>query len=335
MAIQSNESIPLTSRDILTVAIEGGLMLIISSVAIMGNLLICFVTFTNPRFHTVSNVFVVSLAICYIFAAFLVLPTTAGTLLAGRWPFGQVLCDIQGFTFSNFIWVSLLTLTSMAASRYFKVTHMAFYNKVFNLDRSIGMIIILWVLTAALLVAQITFGRAIFRFSAEKLICYMSSSKENNQHENITNSVITMVLYTILLIVSVIAWHATRRQGSYSHSSPQLERTNTKTEIEFKILLEERRTNQVLLAMIVEVLLLWLAAIIIKLLELSTQSSSFPHQVHLATTFLWCFVPALHPFTYGILSKAFARRAIRIFHRLPRSSIRRNKVHAEQAEESV
>lgn len=309
-------------------------MLIISSVAIMGNLLICFLTFINPRLHTVSNVSVVSLAICYMFAACLVLPTTAGSLLAGRWPFGQVLCDIQGFTFLNFIWVSLLTLTSMAASRYFKFTHVAFYKRGFTLDRSIGMIMVVWVLAAALLVAQIAFGSAIFRFSSEKSVCYMSSSNEN-QRENITNSVITMVLYTMLLIMSVNAWYSIRRQDTYNYSSPQLERTNTKTEIEFKTLLEERRTNQVLLAMVVEVLLLWLAAIIIQLLELSTQSASFSRHVHLATTFLWSIVPALHPITYGILSKPFAREAIRILPRLPRSSLRRNKVHAEQAEQAV
>ena len=300
-------------------------MLIISFAAFMGNSLMCFVMFKKPRFHTASNVFVVSLAICYMFAACLVMPFTAGTLVAGRWPFGRVLCDIQGFTFLNLIWVSLLTLTIMAASRYFKVTNLSFYNKWFTLDRSIGMIMIFWVLAAAVLVVQITFGTATFQLSPEKSICYMPS-RSKNQTENIINTVITLLLYTMLTIISIIAWSAIRRHGN--HSPFNLERTQSKSAIELKTVAEERRTYRVLLAMITETLLIWLPAIIIETLEFAVESVSLPRQVHVASTFLWFTVSALHPITYGISYKPFAKEVVQV---LPRSSLRRNKVHAEQA----
>lgn len=73
-----------------------------------------------------------SLAICYLFSACLVMPFTAGALIKGRWPFGCVSCDIQGFVFLTLTWVSLQTLTILAASRCFRVSNLSFYNRWFS-----------------------------------------------------------------------------------------------------------------------------------------------------------------------------------------------------------
>ncbi|KAJ7389158.1 Melatonin- receptor [Desmophyllum pertusum] len=164
MENRSDNSMILNSRDTFTVAIEGGLILLINFAAFTGNLLMCYVMYKKQRFHTTANAFLVSLAMCYMFTACLVMPFTVGSLVAGKWPFGQVLCDIHGFVFLTLPWVSLLTLTIMAASRYSKVARLAFHNKWFSLNRSIGMIITIWLLVVVVLIVPITFGSATFQF---------------------------------------------------------------------------------------------------------------------------------------------------------------------------
>ena len=325
MENRTDESMILNSRDKLIVAIEGGLILLINFSALTGNLLMCFIMFKKPRFHTTTNAFIVSLAMCYMFASCLVMPFTAGSLMAGKWSFGQVSCDIQGFVFHIFTWVSLQTLTILAASRYFKVARLPFYNKLFSVNGSIGIIMSIWALVVVVLIVPITFGTATFQFYPERSICSMPLSREN-QNENIINTVITLALFTTLPIISIIAWCAIRRHEAFIFTCLEFERSQRRSEIDLKAIAEERKTNKILLALITEVILLWLPAIIVKMLEFPIQSVSSPRQVQLASTFLWFAVPVLHPVTYGILCRPFAKEVIRV---LPRSSLRRNKVHAE------
>ena len=327
MENRSDNSMILNSRDTFTVAIEGGLILLINFAAFTGNLLMCYVMYKKQRFHTTANAFLVSLAMCYMFTACLVMPFTVGSLVAGKWPFGQVLCDIHGFVFLTLPRVSLLTLTIMAASRYSKVARLAFHNKWFSLNRSIGMIITIWLLVVVVLIVPITFGSATFQFSPERSICSMSSRRES-QTINITNTVITLGLYITLAIISIIARCAIRRHDASIRLSFQFERSQGRCEIDMKVIAEERKQGQVLLALITEVMLLWLPAVIIKLLEFPILSVSLPRQIHLASTFLWFSVPVLHPITYGVLYRPFAKEVIRV---LPKSRLLQNKVHAEHA----
>lgn len=303
-------------------------MLLMNFIALTGNFVMCFVIFNKPRFHTTTNLFIVCLAMCYLFAACLLMPFTAGALMAGKWPFGRVSCDIQGFVFLTFTWVTLQTLTILAASRCFRVTSLPFYNKWLSLNRSFGMIITIWVLVVVMLIIPMTFGAATFEFHSQRSLCSIPSGKQN-QTVNITNTAITLAFYLMLTVISLVAMCATRRYESYVSSSSLLERKQRRSEIELKAIAEERKTNHILLVLITEVLLLWLPAVIIKMLEFPTQSASSPRKIQLASTFLWFAVPVLHPTTYAVLSRPFAKEVtIRV---LPRSSLRRNKVHAEHA----
>ena len=302
-------------------------MLVMNLIAVTGNFVMCFVIFNKPRFHTTTNLFIVCLAMCYLFAACLLMPFTAGALMVGGWPFGRVSCDIQGFVFLTFTWVTLQTLTILAASRCFRVARLPFYNKWLSLNRSFGMIVTIWVLVVVVLIIPMTFGTATFEFHRQRSLCSIPSSKQN-QTVNITNTVITLAFYLMLTVVSLVAMCATRRYESFLRSSALLERRQRRSEIELKAMVEERKTNQVLLALITEVLLLWLPAIIIKMLNFPTQSVSSPRRIQLASTFLWFAVPVIHPITYAVLSRPFAKEVTRV---LPKSSLRRNKVHAEHA----
>jgi len=189
------------------------------------------------------------------------------------------------------------------------------------------MTLTIWVLVIVVLIVPMTFGTATFEFHPQRSLCSMPLSKQN-QTVNILNAVITLAFYLMLTVISMVAVCAIRRQKVHDRSSAVFERSQRKSEIELKAIAEERKTNQISLALITEVLLLWLPAIIIKMLEFPTHSESSPRQVQLTSTFLWFAVPVLHPITYAVLSRTFAKEVTRV---LPRSSLRRNKVHAEHA----
>ena len=305
----------------MTLTVEGGLMLLINFAAFTGNLLMCFVLYKKPRSHTTANTFILSLTICHVFTSCLVMPFIAGSLVAGEWTFGQTLCDIQGFLFPALTWVSLQLLTIMVVRRYLNITQLVFHNKWFSLNRSIGMIVTIWVFDVVIFLA--TLGGTMVHFSPKRsLPCTRPLSLEN-QTVNILNTVITLVFNIALLIISIMTFRAIRRHKVTFRARRRV------TLVDMRIAIEAKRTDKVLLALTMEILLIWMPIIIIKLVEFPTQPiMAIPHKTHLASTFLWFAVPVLHPVTYGALYRPFSREVLGV---VPSERLRQNKVHAEHA----
>lgn len=299
----------------------------INVAALTGNLLLCPVMFKKPRFHTAANTFIVSLSICHVFTACLVMPFSAGLVVVGEWPFGKVLCDVQGLAFLILSWISPQLLTMMSVSRCFKVTQFAIHSKCFSLNRSIGMIMAILVLDVLVLIFPITFSATPFEFSTERsLLCSLPLSYKN-RNVNITNAVITLALYMTLLITSILAWRAIKREDASIGSSLQERRRIIILRIRGNK--EKRKSDRVLLALTTEVLIFWLPLTILSMLQFPTQPvTSIPRRVHLAFTLLWFAVPVLHPVTYMAFYRPFSKEVPRD---LLGTRLRQNKVHAEQA----
>ena len=278
--------------------------------------------YNKPRFHTTTNTFMLALSVCYEFIACLVMPFAIGSLITGKWIFGQVLCDIQAFSLLSLTWISLLTLTLLTVSRYFQVIHLSLSNKWFSLNRCYAMIMIIWVVVIAGLICAEAVGIAAFRFSPNESLCSISFSKETSS-QHTTYAVVTLVFYITLPVVSLIILIAIQRHNAYVHSTSQpLQR---RSDQDIKKSAQEHKTNRILLALTIGVLVFWLPAVVIKILGFPVR---LPRQVHLVSTFFWFAVPALHPVIYGALHRPFTREVLRV---LPSSRKRQNKVHAEEA----
>ena len=298
-------------------------MLLINLAALTGNLLMCFIFYKKPRFHTTANTFILSLTICHVFSSCLVMPFIAGSLLTGEWPFGQTLCVIQGFLFHTLTWASLQLLTIMVVRRYLNITQLVFHNKWFSLNRSIAMIVTIWVFDVVVLIFLTILGGTMVQFAPKRSLPCTRPLSPENQTVNMSNTAITLVFYTALLIISIMALCAIRRQNSIFRVRRRV------TLVDMRIATEAKRTDKVLLALTTEILFIWMPIITIKLVEISTQPvTAIPHQAHLAFTFLWFAVPVLHPVTYGALYRPFSREVLRV---VPSKRLRQNKIHPEHA----
>jgi len=100
----------LLNRYLLTKVIEALVLIILMLLALFGNSLVCYVVTKNPRLRTPSNMLVLNLAISDILMAGLCMPLSLGVLVAGKWPYGEALCDMQGFFIFSFGIVSEVSL---------------------------------------------------------------------------------------------------------------------------------------------------------------------------------------------------------------------------------
>ena len=105
------------SRSTSSAAGESFLYAFIVFVGTIGNFAVLLVLYKNHRLRNIPAYFVISLAISDIIMLDLCAPFSIAVLMTGRWLFGDVLCQIQGFIVMLVACASLGTLALVAINR--------------------------------------------------------------------------------------------------------------------------------------------------------------------------------------------------------------------------
>ena len=74
--------------------ILGGLLSSLSIFTVCGNLLVLYAIQTEKYLRTVSNLFILSLAIADLAVGLFVMPLSSATVITGRWPFSSAICKM-------------------------------------------------------------------------------------------------------------------------------------------------------------------------------------------------------------------------------------------------
>ncbi|ALC45209.1 sNPF-R [Drosophila busckii] len=120
---------------------------------VFGNVLVCYVVLRNRAMQTVTNIFITNLALSDILLCVLAVPFTPLYTFMGRWAFGRTLCHLVSFAQGCSIYISTLTLTSIAIDRYFVIIY-PFHPRM-KLSTCIGIIVSIWVIS---LLATLPYG---------------------------------------------------------------------------------------------------------------------------------------------------------------------------------
>ncbi|XP_039276202.1 RYamide receptor-like [Nilaparvata lugens] len=91
-------------------------------VALVGNGLVCYVVLSSARMRTVTNIFIVNLAVGDIMMTVLCVPFSfVSTLILQYWPFGAPLCHTVSFSQAVSVLVSAYTLVAISVDRYMAI----------------------------------------------------------------------------------------------------------------------------------------------------------------------------------------------------------------------
>ncbi|CAH0725248.1 unnamed protein product, partial [Brenthis ino] len=91
-------------------------------IALIGNGLVCFVVQSSPRMKTVTNYFIMNLAIGDILMTLFCVPFSfVSTLVLRYWPFGIVMCKIVNYSQAVSVLVSAYTLLAISIDRYMAI----------------------------------------------------------------------------------------------------------------------------------------------------------------------------------------------------------------------
>lgn len=95
---------------------------IVFVVALTGNGLVCIVVARSPRMKTVTNFFIVNLAVGDILMTVFCVPFSfVSMLVLHYWPFGEVMCKVVNYSQAVSVLVSAYTLLAISVDRYIAI----------------------------------------------------------------------------------------------------------------------------------------------------------------------------------------------------------------------
>ena len=116
----NNGSVAESTRGTVFIAVESCIFILLDFAAFVGNSLVCAAFYRNPSLGTVTNYFVLSLALTDLSMAVLVMPLSFVSSTANEWVGGDFGCKMRYFCWSILGAVSLLTVMLLAINRYSK-----------------------------------------------------------------------------------------------------------------------------------------------------------------------------------------------------------------------
>uniref|UniRef100_A0A336M3E9 CSON011043 protein n=1 Tax=Culicoides sonorensis TaxID=179676 RepID=A0A336M3E9_CULSO len=148
-------------------------------VTIIGNTLVILSVMTTRRLRTVTNCFVMSLAMADWLVGVTVMPPAVFLYIVGTWRLGWILCDIWISLDVLLCTASILSLCAISVDRYLAVTQPITYSKKRRSKRlACFMILIVWIIALAITCPPY-FGwyDSKKRFSSDMFNCHYNQNK--------------------------------------------------------------------------------------------------------------------------------------------------------------
>ncbi|CAF1028580.1 unnamed protein product [Adineta ricciae] len=124
--------------------ILGGLLSGLSIFTVCGNLLVLYAIQTEKYLRTVSNLFILSLAIADLAVGLFVMPLSSATVITGRWPFSSVICKMWLSIDYVASTASIFNLVLLSLDRYWAVVYPLRYLQQRTRSRATIFILIIW-----------------------------------------------------------------------------------------------------------------------------------------------------------------------------------------------
>ncbi|XP_063833692.1 orexin/Hypocretin receptor type 1-like [Ostrinia nubilalis] len=176
-------------------------------IGLMGNALVCIAVYRNHTMRTVTNYFIVNLAVADFMVILFCLPPTVLWDVTETWFLGNVLCKLLLYFQSVSVTVSVLTLTFISVDRWYAICFPLKFKS--TTGRAKTAILIIWTIALTFnspdLVVLETVKSVPLRFDMEYLVQCMANWSPQN--ELIWHVLKVLFIYTIPLTLMTVAYY--------------------------------------------------------------------------------------------------------------------------------
>ncbi|KAM9311654.1 histamine H2 receptor [Gastrophryne carolinensis] len=142
-----NDKVVQCWKSVLYNVLIGMVLVLIIIITICGNVVVCLAVGLDRRLRSMTNCFIVSLAITDLLLGILVLPFSALNLLHQEWPFGSTFCNIYTSLDVMLCTASILNLFMISLDRYYGVTAPLRYSMLVTPCRVAIAMGVIWVVS--------------------------------------------------------------------------------------------------------------------------------------------------------------------------------------------
>nr|XP_021387272.1 neuropeptide FF receptor 2 [Lonchura striata domestica] len=123
--------------------------LLIFLLCMVGNGGVCFIVLWSKRMRTVTNLFILNLAVSDLLVGLFCMPTTLLDNIIAGWPFGSLVCKMSGMVQGISVSASVFTLVAIAVDRFRCIVHP--FKQKLTIPAAVATITVIWVLAVAIM----------------------------------------------------------------------------------------------------------------------------------------------------------------------------------------
>ncbi|KAL1518059.1 hypothetical protein ABEB36_001740 [Hypothenemus hampei] len=273
-------------------------------VGLFGNVLVCFVVFRNRAMQTVTNLFITNLALSDILLCVLAVPFTPLYTFLGKWVFGSIICHLVPYAQGASVYISTLTLMSIAIDRYFVIIY-PFHPRM-KLSTCMAIIIIIWVFAIGV---TSPYGMYMKHsdYDSNNSRYYCEENWPVEQWRVAFGAITTALQFLIPFLIMAYCYICVSIKLNDRARSKPGNKNSRKEEADRE---RKKRTNRMLIAMVAVFLLSWLPLNVVNIIndfdkdmwkwEYYFLSFFLVHQMAMSST---CY----NPFLYAWLNENFRK----------------------------
>ncbi|CAH2057388.1 unnamed protein product, partial [Iphiclides podalirius] len=284
-------------------------------VGLVGNALVCIAVYRNHTMRTVTNYFIVNLAVADFMVILFCLPATVLWDVTETWFLGDSLCKILLYFQSVSVTVSVLTLTFISLDRWYAICFPLEFKS--TTSRAKTAILIIWAISLIFntpeLVVLTTVKTVPLRFELEYLVQCMAIWSSTS--DLVWHIVKVLFIYTIPLLLMTIAYHQIVRVLWRSDNIPGQAETIKLASAEQTQLRSRRKAAKMLVAVVVMFAVCYFPVHLLSVLRYTLDMEQNDVITCLALlSHVMCYAnSAINPLIYNIMSGKYRREFRRAF----------------------
>lgn len=270
---------------------------VIFFLGIFGNVLVCYIVYSNKAMQTVTNLFITNLALSDILLC-LVIPFTPLYTFIGKWVFGSLVCHLVPYAQATSVYVSTLTLTAIAIDRFFVILHPL--KQRMKLSTCFCVLFSIWFFAMLLTLPYCIYIQV--RVVNKREVCEEDWPIENME---IVFGCSTLIMQFVIpfCVITYCYVRISRRLNERAKSKPgskSARREETDRE-------KKKRTNRMLIAMVTIFGICWLPLNLINVINDFGSMGQFFHLLFFLAHCMAMSSTCYNPFLYAWLNENFRK----------------------------
>ncbi len=247
---EESEQMQVTAHSSFIIATLAILYSTIFAIGIIGNSLVVYVVCAKKNMQSVTNLFIMNLALSDILMDLLAVPFTPIAYFQEEWKLGKYLCHLVNYSLGVSVYVSTLTSLAIAIDRYFVIVHP--FKPRMKLGVCVLLIIVVWIVSLSISLPLLIYMELvnINENGTEVIKCKESWPIPMSKRFYDLASLVLQYLMPFTLITYSYAkvWYILSK-----HTRPG--KSKEKEEMDLK---RKKRTNRMLVAMVLIFAICWM-----------------------------------------------------------------------------